>query len=47
MRVILDSCGSLPFNVRELALAVRNDEELTNLLSWVTITQGGMFLIIH
>ena len=42
-----DNCRSLPPNARELALGVRNNEELNNLLSWVTIFQGGMLLNIH
>ena len=30
-----------------LALTVRNGEELNNLLSWVTITLGGIISIMH
>ena len=34
MPVIHDNFGSLPVNARELVLAVRNDEQLNNLLSF-------------
>ena len=47
MRVIHDNFGSLPSNARELALAVRNDEQLNNLWSFVTIASGGMLSNIH
>ena len=40
MRVIHGNCGSLPAIGWELASAVRNDEELNNLFSCITITQG-------
>ena len=47
MRVIHDNFESLPASARELALAVRKDEQLNNLLSCVRIAQGGMFSNIH
>ena len=47
MRLIHDNFGSLPGNERELALAVRNDEKLNNLLSCMTTAQGGMLSNIH
>ena len=34
MPVIHNNFGSLPVNARELVLAVRNDEQLNNLLSF-------------
>ena len=37
MRVIYDNFGSLPTIARELAVAVRNDEQLNNLWSFETI----------
>ena len=40
MGLIHNNFDSLPANVRELTLAVRNDEELNNLLPCVTIAQG-------
>ena len=40
MGLIHDNFESLPANIRELTLAVRNDEELNNLLPCVTIAQG-------
>ena len=42
MRVIHDNFGSFQANTRELTVAVRNDEQLNNLWSFVTIAQGGM-----
>ena len=47
MRVIHDNFGSLPANVRELTIAVRNEEQWNNLWSFVTIDQGGMLSNIH
>ena len=47
MRVIHDNWGSLLVNARELALAVQDDREMKNLLSCVTITQGGMLSDTH
>ena len=38
---------TLPTNAWELALAVRNDEELDNLLCCLTIAQGSMLSNIH
>ena len=46
MRVI-QIFGILPANAWELALAVRNHEELNNLLSCVKITQDGILSNIH
>ena len=40
--VIHDNCRSLPANAGGLALAVRSDQELENLLSCVTIAQSGL-----
>ena len=42
-----DNFGSLPANARELALAVRNDDVLNNLLSCKVIDQGSMLSNIH
>ena len=42
MRVIHDNFGSLRVIAQELAVAVRNNEELNKLLSFVPIPQGGM-----
>ena len=47
MRVIHDNFESLPVNARELALAVRSNEQLHNLWSFATIAQGGMLSNIH
>ena len=47
MRVILNNFGYLPINARDLAIAVRNDEELNNFLSCETIDQGGMLSNIY
>ena len=47
MHAIHDNLGSLPANARELALAVRKDEQLSNLWSFVTISHGGMLSNIH
>ena len=47
MRVIHDHFGSLLANARELAVAVRNDEQLNNLWSFVAIAQGGILSNIH
>ena len=47
MRVIHDNFESLPANARKLGLAVRNDQQLNNLLSCVEIAQGGMLSNIH
>ena len=46
-RVMHDNFGSLPANMRELTLAVRNEEQLNDLWSFVTIAQGGMLSNIH
>ena len=37
MHVIQDNFGSLPANAQKMVLSVRNDDELNNLLSCVTI----------
>ena len=42
-----DNFGSLPANARELALAVRNDDVLSNLLSCIAIDHGSMLSNIH
>ena len=42
MPIIYDNFGSLPANAWELAVAVRNDEQLNYLWSFVTIAQGSM-----
>ena len=42
MRVIYDNFRSLPTIAQELAVAVRNDEQLNNLWSFETIAQGGI-----
>ena len=42
MRVRHDNFGSIPVNAQKLALAVRNDEQLSNLWSFVTIAQGSL-----
>ena len=42
-----DNFGSLPANAQELALAVRNDDVLSNLLSYIAIDQGIMLSNIH
>ena len=42
--VIHDNYGSLPTNARELALSVRSNEKLNNLLSCVAIAQGQKFI---
>ena len=47
MRVIHDNFGSLPANARQLAVAVRNDKQLSNLWSFVTIAQDGMLSNIY
>ena len=47
MRVTNDNCRSLPASVRELGVAVRNDEEINNSLSCVTIAQGGILSDIY
>ena len=47
MFVLHDNFGSLLANVQELALAVRNNEQLKNLLSFLTIAQGGLLSNIH
>ena len=47
MRVIHDNFGSLLANARELSLAVRNNEQLNDLWSFVAIAQGGMLSNIH
>ena len=47
MRVIHDNFESLPVNARDLALAVRSNEQLHNLWSFATIAQGGMLSNIH
>ena len=47
MRVIHDNFGSLPVSARELTLAVRNDEHLNNLWSFVATAQGDMLSNIH
>ena len=39
--------GGALVNMSELALAVQNDKELKNLLSYLTVAQGGMFSNIH
>ena len=39
---IHDNCRSLSANAGELTLAVRNDQELENLLSCVTIAQSDL-----
>ena len=46
-RVIHDNFGSLPANARDLVLAMRNDEQLKNLLSFVTIAQGRLLSNIN
>ena len=46
MRVIYDNFGSLPTIARELAVAVRNDEQLNNLWSFETIAQGGIHEVL-
>ena len=47
MRVIHDNFGSFQANTRELTVVVRNDEQLKNLWSFVTIAQGGMLSNTH
>ena len=42
-----DNFGSLPANAQELALAVRNDDVLSNFLSYIAIDQGIMLSNIH
>ena len=42
MPVIADNFMTLSANARELALAIRNNEESNNLLICVTIAQGDM-----
>ena len=42
-----DNFGSLPANAQELPLAVRNDDVLSNLLSYIAIDQGIMLSNIH
>ena len=47
MRVVHDDLVTLPANARELALAVKNGEELNNLLSLRNNHSGGMLPNIH
>ena len=47
MHAIHDNFGNLPANVRQLTLAMRSDESLNNLWSFVAIAQGGMLSNIH
>ena len=47
MYAIHDNLGSLPANAQELALAVRKDEQLSNLWSSVTIFHCVMLSNIH